>query len=225
MLGEYGLEPVCYARNVEISGTILFQPGELLVFAAPGLGVVLALGSPVEARIRAREPQWRAQSHRSNVFAEARSSHQLVYRNEMRRPHPHLTGNVQRSYRGADHHFPLPPFNGYSNALGTCGSHNYDSNNAGARQIQVYGGGPQGDVSIFLSIRAPRAAWNLYGYWNHPLQQSCLPGKRSKERPSAYLIPLQSGSPRYIQVSCARYFGRSCSMASLASNLQRMVLL
>jgi hypothetical protein len=23
-----GIEPVCYARNVEINGTILFQPGE-----------------------------------------------------------------------------------------------------------------------------------------------------------------------------------------------------
>lgn len=27
LLGEYGIEPVCYARNVEINSTILFQPG------------------------------------------------------------------------------------------------------------------------------------------------------------------------------------------------------
>lgn len=28
LLGDYGIEPICYARNVEINSTILFQPGE-----------------------------------------------------------------------------------------------------------------------------------------------------------------------------------------------------
>lgn len=42
-----GIEPVCYARNVEINGTILFQPGELDWFS-------LGLHSPKQRELQGK---------------------------------------------------------------------------------------------------------------------------------------------------------------------------
>jgi hypothetical protein len=34
---DLGMEPVCYSRNVEINGTVIFQPGEWAVTSMPRL--------------------------------------------------------------------------------------------------------------------------------------------------------------------------------------------